>query len=39
MVGIMPLTGVPLPLVSFGGTALMTTLAACGVVVNINKNN
>lgn len=38
MVGVMPLTGVPLPLVSFGGTALMTTLAACGVVVNINKN-
>ncbi|MFH1610417.1 MAG: putative lipid II flippase FtsW [Patescibacteria group bacterium] len=39
MVGIMPLTGVPLALVSFGGTALMTTLAACGILVNINKNN
>lgn len=37
IVGVMPLTGVPLPFVSYGGTALMTILAGCGIVVNINK--
>jgi len=37
MLGLMPLTGLPLPLVSYGGTALMTSLAALGIVVNISK--
>ncbi len=31
--GILPITGVPLPLVSFGGTALVVTLAGIGVLV------
>lgn len=39
MVGIMPLTGVPLPFVSHGGTALMTALAAAGIVANISREN
>ncbi|QWC86784.1 rod shape-determining protein RodA [Nocardioidaceae bacterium] len=33
--GIMPVTGVPLPLVSHGGSALFATLAAIGVLQNI----
>lgn len=37
MLSLMPLTGVPLPFVSYGGTALMTTLAGCGILVNISK--
>jgi len=37
MVGILPVTGVPLPFVSHGGTALMITLAAVGIVLNISK--
>jgi len=37
MLGILPLTGVPLPFVSHGGTALMTCMAAMGVIVNISK--
>jgi len=37
IVGILPLTGVPLPFVSYGGTALMTCLAATGILVNIAK--
>lgn len=37
MVGIMPLTGVPLPFVSHGGTALMIAMGAVGIVVNISK--
>jgi cell division protein FtsW len=31
----MPITGVPLPLVSFGGTSLIVSLAAMGVLTNI----
>ncbi|MEK7189432.1 MAG: putative peptidoglycan glycosyltransferase FtsW [Patescibacteria group bacterium] len=38
MTGLLPLTGVPLPLVSHGGTALAIMLAALGVVVNVSKN-
>ena len=37
MVGLLPLTGVPLPFVSYGGTALAVLLAACGIVINISR--
>lgn len=37
MVGILPLTGIPLPLISYGGTALTVCLAATGIMVNISK--
>lgn len=37
MLGILPLTGVPLPLVSHGGTALMAALFELGVLLNISK--
>jgi len=37
MVGVLPVTGVPLPFVSHGGTALMISLAAVGIVLNISK--
>lgn len=37
MVGIMPITGVPLPLVSYGGTSLAITMGAIGVVLNISR--
>ncbi|MGG2014343.1 FtsW/RodA/SpoVE family cell cycle protein [Bacillus sp. S10(2024)] len=33
--GIMPLTGVPLPFVSYGGTSLVSTLAAMGILLNV----
>jgi cell division protein FtsW len=33
----LPITGVPLPLVSFGGTSLIVSLAAMGVLLNIAK--
>lgn len=38
MVGLMPLTGVPLPFISYGGTSLMVTLAAMGLVANISRH-
>lgn len=31
-----PLTGVPLPLISYGGTSLVITMAAIGLIVNIS---
>jgi cell division protein FtsW len=31
-----PLTGVPLPLISYGGTSLVITLAAVGLIVNVS---
>jgi cell division protein FtsW len=37
MVGLMPLTGVPLPFISYGGTAMAVLLAACGIVINISR--
>ncbi len=38
MAGILPLTGIPLPFISYGGTALMTTLAAVGILGNISRH-
>ncbi len=37
MVGLIPLTGVPLPFLSYGGTNLVMMLAAMGILVNISK--
>ena len=37
MVGIMPITGVPLPFVSHGGTALVMAMAAVGIIANVSK--
>ncbi|MBI2436690.1 MAG: FtsW/RodA/SpoVE family cell cycle protein, partial [Candidatus Magasanikbacteria bacterium] len=39
MVGLLPLTGVPLPFVSHGGSALMIGMVAMGVVVNVSKKS
>ncbi|MDO8624061.1 MAG: putative peptidoglycan glycosyltransferase FtsW [bacterium] len=35
MLGIIPLTGLPLPFVSHGGTALMVALIECGLILNV----
>ena len=35
--GLAPLTGIPLPFVSYGGTAMMAILAGMGIVLNIAK--
>jgi len=37
MLNLLPLTGVPLPFVSAGGSALMTALAASGILANISR--
>jgi len=39
MVAVMPMTGVPLPFISFGGSALVVSLAAIGILLNIDKQS
>ena len=36
--GIMPVTGIPLPLLSYGGSTMLTMMMALGLVVNVNIN-
>lgn len=37
MLGVIPLTGLPLPFISHGGTAMLATLAAMGIVLNVSR--
>jgi cell division protein FtsW len=37
--GILPLTGIPLPFISFGGTSLIVSLAAVGILLNISRES
>jgi cell division protein FtsW len=36
--GIIPLTGIPLPFVSYGSSALVITMVGAGILVNISKH-
>lgn len=37
MLGLLPLTGIPLPFFSYGSTALIANLAAVGILLNISR--
>lgn len=37
IIGVVPLTGIPLPLMSYGGSALVVTLIGIGILLNISK--
>jgi rod shape determining protein RodA len=35
VMGLIPVVGVPLPLISYGGTALLTLMAALGLLMSV----
>jgi len=37
MTGLMPMTGIPLPLISYGSSSMIVTLAALGILTNISS--
>jgi len=38
VMGLMPIVGVPLPLLSYGGTSLLTFMICCGVATSISNS-
>ena len=39
IVALIPLTGVPLPFISYGGSSLLVTMTAIGILANIKRSN
>ena len=37
-IGVMPITGIPLPFISYGGTNLVVNMAGVGLVLNVTKH-
>jgi cell division protein FtsW len=37
VIGLLPITGVPLPFVSFGGSALLITMGSVGILLNVAR--
>jgi cell division protein FtsW len=38
VIGVLPVTGIPLPFISFGGSSLVITMAAAGILINIARH-
>ncbi len=38
VIGVLPVTGIPLPFISFGGSSLVITMAAAGILVNVARH-
>ena len=36
--GLLPVVGLPLPLISYGGTSLVTMMAAFGILMSVNTH-
>jgi rod shape determining protein RodA len=38
-VGLLPITGIPLPFLSLGGTAMLVNFVSFGIILNISMEN
>lgn len=38
-IGLMPVTGIPLPFISYGGTSLLTNMIAVGIVLSVSAHS
>ena len=38
VLGMLPTKGIPLPMISYGGSSLMCTLASLGVLMNVSEH-
>ena len=36
-IGLLPITGIPLPFISYGGTSLITNFISIGLLLNISS--
>ena len=39
VVGLIPVTGVTLPFLSYGGSSLLVSMASIGIILNVSRNN
>jgi len=37
--GLMPVVGIPLPLISYGGTVMLSIMISMGMILNIDLNH
>ena len=38
VLGMVPTKGIPLPMISFGGSSLLVTLASLGILLNVSEH-
>jgi cell division protein FtsW len=38
VLGMMPTKGIPLPMISYGGSSLVSTLASLGMLMNVSEH-
>ena len=38
VLGLLPVVGIPLPLISYGGTVMLSVMASFGLILNVNIN-
>ena len=38
-IGMLPTTGLPLPFISYGGSSLLLTMVAAGLLINVGRTN